>query len=85
MSFETIKGMINNSTWIDPENNNIYRFLSNDKLSINGKDFVQYSLNRNEDQIILKVSTEQKYCIEYVNDFHLRIYNNEKKFRIIPA
>jgi hypothetical protein len=41
MEVEIIKGMIHNSTWIDPQEGTIYRFSENNQLSINGENHIQ--------------------------------------------
>lgn len=85
MEIEIIKGMLSNSTWIDPENQTIYKFAENNELYINGKNHLQYLLKRCNNQIVIKLGTKQKYYIEYVNDFNLQIFNDVEVFRITPA
>ena len=85
MKIETIKGMIDNSIWIDPENKNIYEFSIENNLIINGKNHQCYMLKNFKNQIVIVLGTKHKYFIEYVNDFSLQIHNDEEVFTIIPA
>jgi hypothetical protein len=80
-----IKGMINNSTWVDPENNNVYKFFNINDLAINGENHSHYALNKRNDKIAIELGSKQVYFVEFVNDFQLIIYNNDEKFRIVPA
>jgi hypothetical protein len=76
--------MINNSTWIDPEHNRVFRFANDQHLSINGKNHLFYSLQSAENKIVLKLGPTDSYYVDYVNDFVLHLYNNDEKFRITP-
>lgn len=84
MNIETIKSMINESTWTNTESKSVYRFSSGNHLSINGKDDLQYSLNVSENKVVLELGSKKKYFIEYVNDFILNLYNGEERFSIMP-
>ena len=84
MNVGIIKSILDNSTWIDNKNKNIYKFFNQNDLAINGVNHSHYFIQRNNNQIALKLSTNQIYFVEYVNDFHLIIYNNDEKFKIIP-
>lgn len=81
---ETIKCMLNNSTWVSPEIKSVYSFVSGCEMYINGQNFFHYSINLHNDKIELKIGTEKKYNIEYVNDFILKLYNSTESFRIMP-
>ncbi len=85
MKEEIVKGMISNSTWIDPENKVVFKFTDDKKLTINGDTQLPYSVLTKQNKIVLKLGTTQMYHVEYVNDFQLKIYNEHEKFRIIPA
>ena len=85
MDISIIKGMINNSTWVDPENKTIYKFAENNELFINGKNHLHYALKKFKNQIVIKLGSKQACFVEYVNDFNLQIYNDEEIFRITPA
>jgi hypothetical protein len=84
MNAEVINCMLNNSTWANPEDKNIYKFSNGKELSINGKSHFKYSLNSVEDKIIIQLGYKKEYYIKYINDFTLYLYNDEEKFRIIP-
>ena len=84
MNAETIKTMISNSTWNSNEKKTVYNFVSENAISINGKSHIPYSLNLQNDKLVLQIGTEFLYNIEYVNDFKLRLYNNSESFSIIP-
>lgn len=84
MNAETIKSMIQYSTWNSQENMSVYNFISENVISINGKSHLPYSLNLQNDKIELQIGTECLYNIEYVNDFKLRLFNNSKSFSIMP-
>lgn len=85
MKIEIIKDMINNSTWINPESQTIYKFTKNNELYINGKNHLRYLLKRCNNQVVMKLGSKQRFFIEYINDFNLQIYNDEDVFRITPA
>ena len=84
MDKETIKRIINNSTWNSPEKKNIYRFANGNILSINDENHSNYSINSYNNKIKLKLGPEKIYYIEYVNDFKLILYNNSESFSIMP-
>jgi len=84
MIIETIKCMTNNSTWVDNENKNIYKFFNNNDLAINGKNHSHYSINSSYNKIELQMGLGKKYNIEYVNDFILKLSNRNESFRIMP-
>jgi hypothetical protein len=84
MERETIERMITNSTWNSPEKKTVYKFVDGNILSINGKNHSHYSINSGNDKIELKLSPEKTYNIEYVNDFILKLSNNNESFRIMP-
>jgi len=85
MEIEIIKGMINNSSWVNPENQTIYMFAGKNELYINGENHLRYLVKRCNKQIIIKLGSPKWYFVEYVNDFNLQIYNDEETFRITPA
>jgi len=82
---EIVKGMICNSTWIDPDSKVIYTFSDEQELCINGKQKLPYSISQKRSQVLLKMGEQQTYKVDYVNDFHLDIYNEETRFKLIPA
>ena len=84
MNAEIIKKMVNNSTWNSIENMTVYNFVSENEISINGKSHIPYSLNLQNDKLELQIGTECLYNIEFVNDFKLRLYNNNESFSIMP-
>jgi len=84
MDKETICNMIINSTWKNHEKSNIYKFITGNMLSINGRNNLQYSVNINIDKIELLMGSEKRYYVEYVNDFTLKLYNNDESFNIMP-
>jgi len=84
MDKETIKRIINNSTWNSPEKKNIYRFANGNILSINDENHSNYSINSYNNKIKLKLGPEKIYNIEYVNDFMLKLSDSKESFRIIP-
>ena len=84
MDKETIKRIINNSTWNSPEKKNIYRFANGNILSINDENHSNYSINSYNNKIKLKLGPEKIYYIEYVNDFMLKLSDSKESFRIIP-
>lgn len=85
MIVEIVKGMISNSTWIDPDSKVLYTFSNDKELCINGTNKLHYSIRKKSNQVVLKLGAKQTFQIEYVNDFHLNVYNDETKFRLIPA
>ena len=85
MKIEIIKGMITNSTWIDPENKTIYKFSENNELFINGKNHMHYLVKRQNNQIVIKLGSKKIYTVEYDSDFSLHVYNDEEEFRITPV
>jgi hypothetical protein len=84
MDKETIKCMINNSTWNCPEKKVVYKFVSGNIVSVNDKSHLHYSINLHNDKIELQIGSEKIYNIEYVNDFILKLYNANESFRIMP-
>ena len=84
MDINVIKCMIIDSTWNSPEKKVVYKFGNGNELSINGKNHLKYSINFNNNNIELQLGSEKKYNIEYVNDFVLKLYNNNESFRIMP-
>jgi len=84
MDKETIKRIINNSTWNSPEKKNIYMFANGNILSINDENHSNYSINSYNNKIKLKLGPEKIYNIEYVNDFMLKLSDSKESFRIIP-
>lgn len=85
MEIDIIKKMINNSTWIDPQKQIVYKFCDNNQLCINGKTHLQYLVKKRNNKIILQLSSAKTYVIEYVNDFILQVYSKDEKFEITPA
>lgn len=85
MKIEVIKGMINNSTWIDPEKNTIYKFANENHLVIDGTNHIKYRVKKNNNKVVIQLGSAKKYFVEYVNDFILNIYNRDEKFMITPA
>ena len=84
MDKETITCMLNNSIWNCPEKKAIYKFVEGNILFVNGKNHFQYSINSHKDKIELQIGSEKTYNIEFVNDFILRVFNNNESFRIMP-
>ena len=84
MDIKTINCLINNSTWINHENNTIYEFVNDTSLSINGKEHFQYSINVIDNKLVIQIGARVNYCVDYINDFILCFYNNNEKFRITP-
>jgi hypothetical protein len=85
MEIEIIKGMIDNSTWIDPEKQTTYKFAENNQLFINGKNHMQYNVKKSKNQILIQLGSGSMYIIEYVNDFILYLHNFKERFMITPA
>jgi len=85
MKTEIIKSLINKPTWVNPENQTIYKFSSKNELYINGENHLRYLLKRCNNQIVIKLGSQKRYFVEYVNDFNLQIYNDEEIFKITPA
>lgn len=85
MELEIIKGMISNSTWIDPGKQNVYKFSDNNQLFINGKNHIQYALKKRNNQIVIKLGSSKTFVVDYVCDFILNIHSNNEKFMITPA
>jgi hypothetical protein len=84
MDKETIKYMINNSTWKNPAKKTVYKFANENALSINGENHLHYSIHSRNDKIELLIDSAKCYNIEYVNDFTLKLYNNNESFIIMP-
>jgi len=84
MNLDVVQSMINNSTWIDPEHDRVYRFDNGKHLSINGKNHLVYSLQSTNNKIVLQLGPKDCYYVDYVNDFLLHLYNDAEKFRITP-
>ena len=84
MNAETIKTIVNNSTWNSIENMTVYNFVSENAISINGKSQIPYSLNLHNDKLELQIGADCLYNIEFVNDFKLRLYNKSESFNIMP-
>ncbi len=84
MNAETIKGIISNSSWIDPVNKSIFKFSEGNKLIINGMQVNNYSLSPSGNKVVLQYGPNHKYYIDFVNDFTLNFYNEAEKFSITP-
>ncbi|NJO91880.1 MAG: hypothetical protein HC831_25130 [Chloroflexia bacterium] len=84
MNKNTIERMLNNSSWINPEEKIVYKFINAGFLSINGAEYLPYSINSVNNRIVLQIGTDKSYNVEFVNDFILRLYNNKESFRITP-
>ena len=84
MDTNIIKGMINDSTWTNPDNSNVYKFSKGRELAINGKNHLQYSLHSLENKTVLKLDKHGQYYVDYVNDFILKLYNDSEIFSITP-
>ena len=84
MDIVTIKSMLNNSTWYSYEKNTSYEFFNGNSLSINGVNHLHYSIASQKDKIELQISSGIKYNVEFVNDFTLKLYNNNEAFRLMP-
>jgi hypothetical protein len=84
MNIETIRKVINNSTWVSNENNTIFEFSNGKDLSINGKNHLQYSLSFADNRVVIQMGVIRKYYVDFINDFTLCLYNDNEKFRISP-
>jgi hypothetical protein len=84
MNTATIKWMINNSTWVNPQSETTYRFTNNKELAINGTNHQQYSVSSQNNQVLLQLGTQAKYFVKYINDFNLMLFNDREKFNITP-
>lgn len=84
MNIETIKWMINDSTWRDSENWTLYKFTNGKDLSINGKTHLNYAIKTDEGKIMMLMGAEKQYTVEYVNDFVLRLCNQTEQLKLIP-
>ncbi len=76
--------MINDSTWKSIDKKTVYKFFNGNSLSINGKNHSHYSINSRNDKLELQLGLEKKYNIEYVNDFILKLKNDNESFCITP-
>ncbi len=83
MNAETIKGMITDSTWQDCTNRTVYQFIDDNDLAINGINCYQYSVNSNNGRVLLNMNPGKKYTVEYVNDFQLRLLNNNEELSLM--
>jgi len=84
MDKKIIKCMINDSTWKSIDKKTVYKFFNGNSLSINGKNHSHYSINSRNDKLELQLGLEKKYNIEYVNDFILKLKNDNESFCITP-
>lgn len=84
MEINIIKGMIHNSTWIDTQKGTIYSFSENNQLSIDGKNHIQYELEKRNNQFSIKLGSSKMYVVDYVCDFILNIHSNDERFTISP-
>jgi hypothetical protein len=84
MEKQIIKSMLNDSTWKSPEKKDFYKFVNGDVLLVNGKDQFSYSIDSQNNKIVLQLGSEKTYSIEYVDDFNLKIFNNIESFSITP-
>jgi len=85
MEIEIITRMLNNSTWIDPNKQTVYKFSDKNQLFINGKNHIQYELKERNNQVVIKQGSSKMFVVDYVCDFILNIHNNDEKFMITPA
>lgn len=85
MEIEIITRMLNNSTWIDPKKQTVYKFSENNQLFINGKNHIQYAVKKRNNQVVIKLGSSKPFVVDYVCDFILNIHNNDEKFMITPA
>ena len=85
MDKKIIKCMLNDSTWKCLEKKTVYKFFNGNSLSINGKNHSHYSINSRKDKLELKLGLEKIYNIEYVDDFKLKLNNDNESFSIAPA
>jgi hypothetical protein len=83
MNAETLKGMITDSTWQDRTNRTVYQFIDDNDLAINGINCYQYSVNSNNGRVLLNINPGKKYTVEYVNDFQLRLLNNNEELSLM--
>jgi hypothetical protein len=84
MNRTIIEGMINNSTWTNPDNNKIYKFSNGRELAINGKNHLQYSLQSLENKTVLNLENQGLFYVDYINDFNLKLYNDTEIFSLTP-
>ena len=76
--------MITDSTWKCVEKKTVYKFFNGNSLSINGKNHSYYSINSQNDKLELHLGLGKIYNIEYVNDFNLKLKNDNESFAITP-
>ncbi|HEY4786263.1 MAG TPA: hypothetical protein VIH57_09440 [Bacteroidales bacterium] len=79
---ETIRKMINDSTWINNENSTLFTFSNDKDCSLNGKNHLYYSLSNVDSRIVIQIGADKSYYVDYINDFSLCFYNDNERFRI---
>ncbi len=84
MEVGVIKGIINNSTWIDSEKKTTFKFADDNELTINGNSQLRYNMKQENNKIIMQLGRSQFYVVEYVTDFMLNVYNEKERYVIMP-
>jgi hypothetical protein len=84
MNIEVINSLINDSTWSNRDNTEVYRFVNGKEVFINGSTHCNYFININNNRLVLTLGVSKKYYINYINDFTLELFNSREKFRIMP-
>jgi predicted ribosome-associated RNA-binding protein Tma20 len=84
MDVEVINSLINNSTWSTLDNAAVYKFANGKDVYINGNTHYDYTINRNNNRIVMILGAAKKYYVNFINDFTLEFYNAKEKFRIRP-
>jgi hypothetical protein len=84
MEVGVIKGIINNSTWIDSEKKTTFKFADDNELTINGNSQLRYNMKQENNKIIMQLGRSQFYVVEHVTDFMLNVYNEKERYVIMP-
>ena len=84
MDTQTLKEMINNSTWVSLNDNKVFKFSNNREVEINGINQLNYTLQSRNNTTILSIDNEGNYTVDYLNDFNLKLYNEAEQFYITP-
>lgn len=85
MNASIIQQMIQDSIWQDVQNETVYKFTKEKELYINDTVKLYYTVKVKNNKVSIVLNNQESYYIDYINDFILNFYNNNKAFRLIPA
>jgi hypothetical protein len=82
---DTIRKMIDDSTWRSTDQKYIYTFITGNKLMVNDKKHFAYYLRSVNKRVQIQLGSDKKYSVEYIDDFTLDFINENGRVRLMPA